>query len=112
MRLYFRDSSLLQATDLYTAEGLSKVASSFGTTHIKTILSFTSETDVQNTSVSYVSTSQEIFSQLQLLLNFLLQCTAIPGNYPSDETISDMTTYFWNLFMDELAVVEGDVRLT
>ena len=46
----------------------------------------------------------------QAFLNLMLACTSVPGQYPSDETISETTSYFWSLFLDELNLAEDSVR--
>ena len=85
--------SAIQNGDTEQARGICRIVVSLGDSHIRTILFAPTEDDVQN---------------VQEFLRFLLECTSVPGSYPLDETISEMTSYLWFLFLDELSSIEPE----
>ena len=72
-------------TDL--AAGVCRAAVAIGEGHITMLLAVTDAAERLN---------------VQALLQLLVECTNHAGQYPSEESCSEMTNYFWRLFFDDL----------
>ncbi|XP_074641509.1 importin-13-like [Tubulanus polymorphus] len=49
-----------------------------------------------------ITGSESVSAQAMSLISLVLRCTAMPGQYPCDETCSEMTFGFWYILQDDI----------
>ncbi|XP_074650007.1 importin-13-like isoform X2 [Tubulanus polymorphus] len=49
-----------------------------------------------------ITGSESVSAQAMSLISLVLRCTAMPGQYPCDETCSEMTLRFWYTLQDDI----------
>lgn len=78
-----------QDRDMETSHGICRIAVAMGETHSRVLL-------------NQLDRWQEYLS----LVNMILFCTGIPGNYPVSETTSSLTLTFWYTLQDDILSFE------
>eukprot|EP00040_Diaphanoeca_grandis_P032057 m.193271 g.193271 ORF g.193271 m.193271 type:complete len:927 (-) comp32498_c1_seq5:147-2927(-) len=92
-RDYYR--AAVRDGDDQTAADMGRLILSLGDTHIQMLLD---------------SQTEEQLEHVKALLSFILEMFDNPKPYPTGETLSNSTHYFWNLFLDEMQDPRGDDR--
>ncbi|KAJ3595100.1 hypothetical protein NHX12_004405 [Muraenolepis orangiensis] len=80
-----------QAGDMETSHGICRIAVALGETHSRVLL-------------EQVDQWQEYLA----LVNMILFCTGIPGQYPVSETTSSLTLTFWYTLQDDILSLEEE----
>nr|XP_057923767.1 importin-13-like [Doryrhamphus excisus]XP_057923768.1 importin-13-like [Doryrhamphus excisus] len=80
-----------QEGDMETSHGICRIAVAMGETHSRVLL-------------EQVDHWQEYFA----LVNMILFCTGIPGQYPVSETTSSLTLTFWYTLQDDILSFEEE----
>ncbi|XP_062849908.1 importin-13 isoform X2 [Trichomycterus rosablanca] len=81
----------VQDRDMETAHGICRIVVALGETHCRTLLD----------QIGH-------WQAFQALVNMILSCTAIPGYYPVDETISSLTLTFWYTLQNDIMSLETE----
>ncbi|XP_060784754.1 importin-13 isoform X2 [Neoarius graeffei] len=81
----------VQDRDMETSHGICRIVVALGETHCRTMLE----------QIGH-------WQGFQALVSMILSCTAIPGNYPVDETSSSLTLTFWYTLQDDITSLETE----
>ncbi|XP_051943628.1 importin-13-like isoform X1 [Hippocampus zosterae] len=81
----------VQDGDMETSHGICRIAVAMGETHSRVLLE-----------------QVEHWQQYLALVNMILSCTGIPGQYPISETTSSLTLTFWYTLQDDILSFEEE----
>ncbi|XP_061549556.1 importin-13-like [Phycodurus eques] len=80
-----------RAGDVETSHGICRIAVAMGETHCRVLLE-----------------RVERWQEFLALVNMILFCTGIPGQYPTSETTSSLTLTFWYTLQDDILSLEEE----
>ncbi|XP_077377902.1 importin-13-like isoform X2 [Festucalex cinctus] len=83
-----------QEGDMETSHGICRIAVAMGETHSRVLLE-----------------QMEHWQQFLALVNMILFCTGIPGQYPISETSSSLTLTFWYTLQDDILSFEVEKQI-
>ncbi|XP_072220397.1 importin-13-like [Leuresthes tenuis] len=89
--LYDQLKTAAQEGDMETSHGICRIAVALGETHSRVLLE-----------------QLDHWQEYLALVNMILFCTGMPGNYPVSETTSSLTLTFWYTLQDDILSFEEE----